>query len=480
MTKNQFKIKNPTTIIIFGVTGDLAQRKLIPALHDLYVRKLLPADFQIVGFSRRDWDQRRFRQFIHGVILRKKHQHKKAEVERFLNHLVYSQGTFDSGESYLRLGRVLVAADKKFGICSNKLFYLAVPPKFYSTIFTQLSRSGLTIPCIGKNEGWTRVLVEKPFGRDLKTAQALDKKLGKLFSEDQIFRIDHYLAKETIQNILMFRFSNMLFEPIWNRDHVEKVEIKFLETIGVEGRGGFYDDIGALRDVGQNHMLQMLAAIAMEDPGEMLSSRIRKQRVKILQDLKPIRGKEIARKTIRGQYQGFTKEKEVLGHSKTETYFKLEAQLKNRRWAGVPFYLESGKKMGHACNEIKVYFKPTESCLCLPGQNQHYQNILSFRISPDEGIAILFWAKKPGFTAELESKELAFKYQDGRPDLNISNAYEQVLFDCIQGERTRFLSTGEVDASWRFITPILKNWHKTKLYIYKKGSLGPDVKNNLT
>ena len=502
MKKNgNFKVTIPTTIVIFGVTGDLSRRKLLPALLDLFVKGCLPPAFNLVGFSRRDWDDATFKQFVRDVFSQKR-RHPKRTVERFIRHLSYQYGQLGDVESYQTLSQKLDAIDAKGKTCANKLFYLAVPPDLYGTIFDHLAQSKLVIGCHDQNgqsggsprfvksnrrvetgsprsgvgAGWTKILVEKPFGRDIATAQQLDGKLGSLFDEAQIFRIDHYLAKETIQNILMFRFSNALFEPIWNNKYIERVEIKLHETLGVEGRGNFYQDVGALRDVGQNHILQMLAAIAMEEPGKPDSAVIRSQRVRALQALRPIDGSNIARYAVRGQYAGFKREPDIPNSSTTETYFRLEAYVDRPRWQGVPFFLESGKKMQEEKTEITIFFRKTICSLCPPEVDQSkLQNVLTFRVQPDEGIKIVFWAKKPGLTLDLEPTTLAFTYREGLTEKRLPDAYEQVLFDCIKGDQMRFISTEEVQAAWNFITPIVRNWKKTKLYQYQPGSLGPNL-----
>ena len=470
--------KPPTILVIFGVTGDLSERKLIPALFDLYVNKCLPDAFRIVGFARRGKSDDEFRTFAEGVIAKRGHRRKKATVKNFLNKLVYQQGVFEDAETYERLAERLIAMEQEFGRCSNKLFYLAVPPVSYETILQNLADSGLSIPC-SNNEGWTRILVEKPFGKDLATAQKLDRMLGLLFKEDQIFRIDHYLAKETLQNILTFRFSNKLFEPIWNNKHIEMVEIKLWEEGGIEGRGDFYEDIGALRDVGQNHLLQMLAFVAMENPGSLAAGPIRHERVKVLRALKPISPAGIARHTLRGQYKGYQKEEGVTAYSQVETYFRIESEIDNGRWRGVPFVLESGKKMRETKTEISVYFKESASCLCPPEIAQHHQNVLTFRVQPDEGISIIFWAKKPGFKTQLEQKRLSFSYKDSPDIVKIPDAYERVLYDCIRGDQILFTSTEEVTAAWQFITPLLEYWGGTELHEYEQGSEGPGINSKI-
>jgi glucose-6-phosphate 1-dehydrogenase len=297
--------------------------------------------------------------------------------------------------------------------------------------------------------------------------------LGKLFKEEQIFRIDHYLAKESLQNILMFRFSNALFEPVWSKDHIDKVEIRFHEAIGIEGRGEFYEDIGALRDVGQNHMLQMLAIIAMERPDELGAKAIRSRRARVLASLDPIIEKDVIDLTIRGQFKGYKDEADVAVDSQTETYFRLTANINNDRWDGVPFVLESGKQMKNTVNEMVITFKEKGMCLCPPEQHSSHANKLSFRIQPDEGISILFWAKKPGFEFGLEQKDLSFKYTDSPDSQALPDAYERVLYDCIRGDQTLFASTEEIAASWTFISPILEGWKNAELIVYDKGTDGP-------
>lgn len=463
--KEKTHVFAPTVIVIFGVTGDLASTRLIPALVDLYRRDLLPERFGVVGFARRPFSREDFRDHM-ATILKNKKKAITKKIEKFFDRVTYVSGDFHDDDSYQRVSQTLSSIDEKFGMCSNKLFYLAVPPGMYEGIFKRLASSGLTIPC-GGDEGWTRVLVEKPFGRDIKTAAHLDKMLGELFKEEQIFRIDHYLAKETMQNILAFRFSNALFEPIWNKDYIERVEIRFLETRGIEKRGELFDSVGNLRDVGQNHVLQMLAVVAMERPHKEGISSIRTERAKALEELASLSASEIQKKVIRAQYVGFTEEKNISPNSQTETYFKVEARIENERWRGVPFLLEAGKGMGQTVHEIVITFRAPHS--------PAHRNILTFRIQPDEGISILFWAKKPGFDFELDRKVLSFRYKDSRDTKKIPDAYERVLVDAIRGDQTLFASTEEVMAAWKFITPILEHWHSLQLFRYDKGTEGPEI-----
>ena len=459
---------SPTIFIIFGVTGDLSLRKLLPSLLNLYVNKRLPEKFAIVGFSRRTFTREEFREYIREHMKVRSGEYHEEDIKHFIDHMYYEQGFFDIGASYANLAMRLKIIDDGFHQCSNKLFHLAVAPSFYETILEHLSNSGLTIPC-GGNEGWTRVLVEKPFGHDIETARKLDKRLGQLFDEEQIFRIDHYLAKEALQNIMAFRFTNTIFEPLWSGEHIEAVHIKLLEKNGIEGRGGFYDDIGALKDVGQNHILQMLALVAMEPPESFDAISIRKQRAKLISKLKLMTAKNVGDYVIRGQYEGYANEKGVKRNSRTETYFRVEAHIDSPRWKNVPFYLESGKALSESKSEIDVYFKNEKSKIH-GGMPDLSQNILTFRIQPDEGIKIRFFVKTPGFDMKVAPKTLKFKYSDSPTFQELPDAYERVLYDAIMGDQTLFTSTEEVLQAWKYITSIVQSWSSLPLMTYKKGS----------
>ena len=465
--------EKPLTIVIFGATGDLFQKKLAGALFDLHQKKLLPENTEIVGFSRKSLSHDQFRAFIHNAL--SAHAHGKViEPDEFVSLALYHQGDLVDAKSYEFLGKFLEERDRARGVCSDKLFYLAVPPNLYESVFTRLAKSGLTIPCApnlpDEQKAWTRVLVEKPFGNNQKEAARLDRLLGKLFEEEQIFRIDHYLAKEAIQNIISFRFSNGLFEPLWNRTHIERIEIHFLKESTIAGRGSFFDGVGELRDVGQNHILQMLALVAMENPKRLDAKAIRNERRNVLEKVIG-GGKELESWVVRGQYEHYRNEGGVKPASETETYFKIEAEVNNNRWRGVPFLLESGKALARSLVNIKVFFRPSP-CLCPKGHESPHQNILTFNIS-EESISVLFWAKRPGFDFELESKELSFSFGKDALDRQVSNAYERILVDAIRGDQTLFTSTEEVKAEWKFITPILEKWGSLPLHTYAKGSTGP-------
>ena len=468
----RIKDTTPATImVIFGVTGDLSRRKLLPSLFDLEANGMLPSKLRIIGFSRRDWSQNEFLSYVEEV-LENRGGHEKTFIQKFLKKFIYCHALFDDSHAYQRLGEHIISIERSvFKKCANKLYYLAVPPLFYERIFRELALSGLTIPC-GGNEGWARILVEKPFGSDVKTAKKLDLLLGLLFKEEQIFRIDHYLAKEALQNILAFRFSNALFEPVWNYAHIDNIAISLFEKDTVGTRGAFYDGIGALKDVGQNHLLQMLALIAMDAPADGTARAIRSSRAKILRVLHG-GGSPLSHYAVRGQYRGYRQEHEVGVESTTETFFRVKAFVRNRRWRGVPFILSSGKALHETKTEIVVRFKPPHHCLCLAKNSRcMHENALTFRIQPNEGIDLRFWIKKPGLSNELEEKHLSFSYAASEVSVRLPDAYERLLRDAFAGDQTLFTSTEEVHAAWRFITPILSLWEKEPLHVYEQGTKG--------
>ncbi len=468
--------ENPTFFIIFGATGDLARNKLFPALIDLYNRDLLPLNFKVVGFSRRDWRDKEFRDFI-STHLKENTDFEFSVIDEFLKNTLYIKGTFEQSSSYGDLADLIVSLEGEYGKCGDKLFYLAVPPSSYMEILKNVADSGLSVPCSGRSNS-TRVLIEKPFGRDVGTAQELDKILGLLFQEEQIFRIDHYLAKESLQNILTFRFFNPIFSPIWNKENIEKIELSIYEKEGVEDRGSFYDGIGALRDVGQNHLLQMLALVAMEKPESWDSKSIRERRASVLKTLIPPEMNE--ENVKRGQYEGYGKIKGVNDDSSTETYFKIKTYLDMEYLESVPIILEGGKALDRSEVAIRVFFKKEDCCLHLKDGDYGGVNQLTFRIQPDEGINLHFWFKSPGFGMKLEEKTLKFLYNENEDESETSyipDAYERVLYDCIEGDQTLFASTDEVSAAWRFITPILEGWNDLPMIIYKKKSDSENINN---
>jgi len=448
----------PTILVVFGATGDLMARKVVPSLYHLLGKGMLPDKFRVVGFSRRDWHDRELREHIRGIMGELYPDAPHADVTAYLHLYEYAKGTFDDDEAYVHLAEQLKRIDHEWGLCANKLFYLAVPPKFYRAIFERLAASGLTDACSDLT-GWTRVLVEKPFGKDVETSNDLDELLGSLFREEQIYRIDHYLAKEMLQGIVNFRFMNNLFEMAWDRSAIERIDIRLLETIGAEKRGAFYDGLGALRDVGQNHLLQMLALVTMDQPTSRGPAAIRQARARAVREvLRPMTAEEAARSTYRAQYEGFRSIEGVSSDSQTETYFKLRMELRGKRWAGVPVTLESGKRMGEVCKEISVSFRHPHPCLC--DRAEHYKNRVRFVLEPNDAIKIGFWAKRPGFEDEVEEREFTFFLYEREEKAQYVEEYARLLLDAIRGDQTLFVSTEEIREMWKFIDPILQAWQE--------------------
>lgn len=438
------KIKcQPTVFVVFGATGDLYKKKIAPSLFSLYEDGLLPEKCQIVAFARKPFTDKEFQEYTYEHLNSEDSELKKG----FCKMITYSQGTFDDISSYEKLSVDLSEVDKNWGDCSNKLFYLAVPPVNYEEIFDNLYKSGLTIPC-GGGKGWTRILVEKPFGNDLKHALLLEKKIQKYFKEEQIFRIDHYLAKETMQNILAFRFSNPIFVNAWNKQNIKQVDISLYEKNDVSTRGAFYDGVGALRDVGQNHALQMLALVLMDKPGSMSCKNIRDARTKILKSLKKPSSIFLA------QYEGYLNELNVPKGSVTETFFSLLTRVN-----GVPVRISSGKALKESKAFIKILF----------GEKLGVENSVTFELQPKEGIEVSMNIKKPGLTYDTTKAKLEFLYKESGLT-GSRDAYTKVLYDAILGDQTLFPSSKEIMASWRFIMPILLNRDGVKMHRYLKGA----------
>jgi len=447
---------NPTVLVVFGATGDLMERKIGPALFHLHEKGELPQRFRVIGMARRDIGDEPFRRCVTDAV--NGHRGSPADqsvLSAFVQAFSYSQGHFDDEAAYGRLVDTLNEIDDDWQVCSNKLFYLAVPPESYRTIFERLAASGLAASC-GGDGGWTRILVEKPFGRDGKTAQELDELLGTLFEESQIYRIDHYLAKEMLQGILNFRFSNNLLEPSWDARAIERIEVNLLETLTAEGRGGFYDGVGALRDVGQNHLLQMLALVTMAQPASPDADAIRASRVAALRALVPMSREQAASRTFRAQYDGFREVEGVAGDSRTETFFRVVTQIDAPEWAGVPVILQGGKAMGSVRKDLVVTFKHPHPCIC--ADERHTTNRVVFTLEPTDSITITFWTKKPGFSSELEERVFTFMLYEKEEKTQYVEEYARLLADAIAGDQTLFVSTREVRAMWEFIDPIVAAW----------------------
>jgi glucose-6-phosphate 1-dehydrogenase len=472
---NHAKELGPVTITIFGGTGDLAQKKLFPALFHLYKKGFLNEKFHIVGFSRKPWDDAQFQEFVREIFMKKPDIYDTLTVEAFLTHVHYVSGNITEPATYTALQEKLGALDVAENTCLNKVFYLAVTPAYYETTLRTISDVGLTIPCAHvashDNTEWTRVFIEKPFGNDLEGAQKLDKLLGTLFDESQVFRIDHYLTKETLQNILNFRFSNTIFEPIWNKDYIKKITIRLIENNVVGQRGESYDPVGALRDVGQNHILQMLALVTMEKPSQFDAQAVRTAREHVLEH---IAYHHSAESLVRAQYRGYTNESGVAKDSDTETFFRVTVALENERFAGVPIILESGKGFDTASTQIYIEFKPLDDTPCTIDctDEQLRHNTLTFSIQPDEYIALGIFVKKSGFENVVIPQELKLGAYAHEPE---PEAYERVLYDGLRGDHTLFTSTKEVLAEWRLITEIVAHYKETKLQSYPIGSESREI-----
>ena len=453
----------PTILVVFGATGDLMAQKITPALWDLFSRGLLPERFEVVGFARREFSNDAFRERTKEILDR---FYPDKEFDALLSRVSYHRGNLENQSDYHALATRLKEIDDAWGQCSNKLFYLAVPPELLEGIIKNLSASGLTIPC-GDDEsmGWTRVLVEKPFGKDLDTAERLDRMLGEYFKEEQVYRIDHYLAKEMLQNILAFRFSNDIFENVWSNKFIESIDIRLWETLDLKKRGAFYDGIGAFRDVGQNHLLQMLAFVTMDRPASFGARDVRSARTELLKTLAVLSEDDVARRTFRAQHEGYREIDGVAKDSQTETYFRAHADLEHPRWRGVKITLESGKVMAEQRKEIVVTFRHETPCLCpLPAEASakegHHTNHIIFRIEPDEEIKIQFWSKEPNFGFSLGSRTLDFLYRTRETHVQYVEEYEKLLLDCISGDQTTFVGTEEIAEMRRYTDPVVRAWQK--------------------
>jgi glucose-6-phosphate 1-dehydrogenase len=414
--------------------------------------------------------------------------------ERFAANIRYHQSDFTNPEGYRALRELLEQIDAERGTSGgNRLFYLATPPDSYPAIVSQLGEVGLNGhapgPRDGAGRGWTRIIIEKPFGRDLASAQQLNDHVLQVFDERQVYRIDHYLGKETVQNILAFRLGNSIFEPLWNRRYIDHVQILVAESIGVEGRGGYYDSAGAMRDIVQNHMLQILALMAMEPPAVFSATAVRNEKVKVLQAVRPISAEESGRYSVRGQYTDYRKEQGVAPNTTTETYVALKLYIDNWRWAGVPFYLRTGKSLPRRLTEVAIQFKQPPLTLFSHAEHERHEgpsgsmepNSLVLRIQPDEAISMRIGLKPPGPSMLLRPVEMGFEYESGF-DAHAPEAYERLLIDAIAGDATLFIRRDEVEAAWALVTPILEGWaagHAPRPAPYWPGSWGPDAADQL-
>lgn len=479
----------PCAMVILGATGDLAHRKLIPSLYNLAVDHLLPHGFAIVGFARQESGHEDFRKDMREAVDQfSRYAPAQPQMwDSFAQGLFFQPADFGSLDCYKRLGELLHKVDEERGTNGNRIFYLATPPTVFTVIAEMLGKSGLVSPTAAGDK-WTRVVIEKPFGRDLESAQELNADLLRVFREDQIYRIDHYLGKETVQNLLVFRFANGLFEPIWNRRYVDNVQITVAEELGIDRRGGYYETAGALRDMVQSHMLQLLTLTAMEPPVALDANAVRDEKVKVLRAVKHFNPELVEYDIVRGQYgPGWVGGKEVAGYraeagvaadSQTETYVTLTLRIDSWRWAGTPFYLRTGKRLPKRETEIAVSFKRAPLALF-----QHLDpdgmtpNVLAIRIQPDEGISLKIVAKVPGQGVQIEPVTMDFLYGSSFAKQS-PDAYERLLLDVMLGDSTLFTRRDEVEAEWRIVTPILDAWQRLpppQFPNYEAGTWGPQA-----
>jgi glucose-6-phosphate 1-dehydrogenase len=474
------RIAGPSGLVIFGVTGDLSRKKLMPAVYDLANRGLLPPGFALVGFARRDWGREDFAQVVRDSVMQYARTEFKEDVwKQLAKGIRFVQGTFDDDASFDRLKDTIEELDRKRGTMGNHAFYLSIPPRSFPEVTEQLRRSGLAEQMDGQ---WRRVVIEKPFGSDLKTARELNDVVESVFPPDSVFRIDHYLGKETVQNILALRFANQLFEPLWNAEHVDHVQITMAEDIGVGGRAGYYDGIGAARDVIQNHLLQLLALTAMEEPISFNADDLRAEKEKVLAAVRL--PKDLGAATARGQYSsgwqggekvvGFLEEDGMNPESMTETYAAMRLDIGTRRWAGVPFYLRAGKRLGRRVTEIAVVFKRAPQYLFADHQTSALgQNALVIRVQPDEGVTIRFGSKVPGAGMQVRDVTMDFGYGHAFTEAS-PEAYERLILDVLLGDPPLFPRHEEVELSWKILDPIEDFWRaQGQPEQYDPGTWGP-------
>jgi glucose-6-phosphate 1-dehydrogenase len=479
--KRMPRIAGPCGVVIFGVTGDLSRKKLMPAIYDLANRGLLPPGFALVGFARRDWQDEDFGEIVHKAVREHARTPFREEVWRQLEEGIrFVPGTFDDDNAFDALAATVADLDRVRGTGGNHAFYLSIPPGAFPVVLKQLSRSGLSAQ---DGDQWRRVVIEKPFGHDLRSAQQLNEIVNDVFPEESVFRIDHYLGKETVQNILALRFANQLFEPIWNANYIDHVQITMAEDIGLGGRAGYYDGIGAARDVIQNHLMQLMALTAMEEPLSFHPRDLRAEKIKVLTAAKAVTpfGETTARGQYVGGWQGGQKVPGLLEEggfakdSTTETYAAITLEVDTRRWAGVPFYLRTGKRLGRRVTEIAVMFKraphlPFDST----ATDELGQNALVVRVQPDEGVTIRFGSKVPGNNMEVRDVTMDFGYGHAFTESS-PEAYERLILDMLLGEPSLFPVNEEVELSWRILDPVLRSWAASgKPGPYRAGTWGPE------
>jgi glucose-6-phosphate 1-dehydrogenase len=474
-----------TTIVIFGGSGDLANRKLIPALFSLSQKERLPINCNIVGFSSSKLDTEEYRRLMRVSIDEFfKESFSEEQWETFVKRLHFISGSFTEGTDYAVLEQTLKNVE---GGSAHRLYYLATPPRFFAEIVAQLGQAGMVQEeppeKEGDKESWRRVIIEKPFGRDLATARALNKTIHADLAEHQIYRIDHYLAKETVQNILYFRFGNTMFEPLWNRNYIDNVQITVGDVVDVGSRAGDYDQAGVLRDMFQNHLMQLMSLVSMEPPSSFSADAVRNEKVKVLSAIRPMSLAGISKNSVRAQYNGYHEAPDVAKNSQTATYAAMRLFIDNKRWQDVPFYLRSGKGLAQKATEIIIQFKkPPYSMFDLPPKQKLQENYLALCLQPHEGIHQRFGVKVPDTAAEIDAVDMTFHYDEAFGKCAIPEAYERLLLNALEGDATLFTRSDGIEAAWKTIDSILQVWDTSaapSLDNYEMGSWGPQSADEL-
>jgi len=470
------RVPDPCVVVIFGASGDLTRRKLVPSLFSLFGEGLLPEQFSVVGVARSDMDDDAFREHLKSGV--DQFSRLKSDADnlwpRFSQRVFYHRGGYDDPQTFKSLGKRLAKIDKEIGGACNVLFYLSTPPGLYPVIVEQLGKAELARQ---KDDYWRRIIIEKPFGRDLASATELNRQVHHVFDEGQVYRIDHYLGKETVQNLLVFRFANAIFEPLWNRNYIDHVQITVSEEVGLGSRAGYYDTAGIMRDMFQNHLLQLLTLVTMEPPAEFNATALRDEKVKVLKAVQPIKPSEVNKYTVRAQYRTYRDEPGVAVGTETPTFAAIKLFINNWRWRNVPFYLRSGKALGSKVTEINIQFRHVPHLMFpLPPEEHLPPNVLGLCLQPNEGMNLRFETKVPGAGMRSRSVDMSFLYEQDFGKNTLPDAYERLILDALHGDAALFTRSDEIELAWSLIDPILEGWagkHAPVLAFYESGTWGP-------